>query len=155
MRLRRRQTDVCSCVRPRTALRGPSGDGHGQARRPQPALRERLLRAAPLPRDPAWFSRPGTAPHSLLSLLGRHARPTAAQGDPVLPGGCGVRGGPGRCAARGGPDGGPSWSCPQAVRTPSRSEAGLQLLAAYYKQLCLLDARFVTPARSLGLLFHW
>nr|KAF6405577.1 rhophilin Rho GTPase binding protein 1 [Rousettus aegyptiacus] len=43
----------------------------------------------------------------------------------------------------------------QAVRTPSRSEAGLQLLAAYYKQLCLLDARFVTPARSLGLLFHW
>lgn len=128
----------------------------GQAHRPQPALRERLLRAAPPPpRDPAWFSRPGTAPQSLLSLLGRHARPTAAQGDPVLPGGCGVRGGPGRCAARGGPDGGPSWSCPQAVRTPSRSEAGLQLLAAYYKQLCLLDARFVTPARSLGLLFHW
>lgn len=50
---------------------------------------------------------------------------------------------------------GPSWSCPQAMRTPSRSEAGLELLAAYYNQLCLLDARFVPPGRSLGLLFHW
>ncbi|XP_072805510.1 rhophilin-1 isoform X1 [Vicugna pacos] len=43
----------------------------------------------------------------------------------------------------------------QAVRTPSRSEAGLELLTAYYNQLCFLEARFVTPARSLGLLFHW
>nr|XP_053786305.1 rhophilin-1 isoform X4 [Desmodus rotundus] len=43
----------------------------------------------------------------------------------------------------------------QAIRTPSRSESGLELLAAYYNQLCLLDARFVTPTRSLGLLFHW
>ncbi|XP_028389412.1 rhophilin-1 isoform X2 [Phyllostomus discolor] len=43
----------------------------------------------------------------------------------------------------------------QAMRTPSRSESGLELLAAYYNQLCLLDARFVSPARSLGLLFHW
>lgn len=43
----------------------------------------------------------------------------------------------------------------QAVRTPSRSESGLELLTAYYNQLCLLDARFVTPARSLGLLFQW
>ncbi|XP_037022635.2 rhophilin-1 isoform X5 [Artibeus jamaicensis] len=43
----------------------------------------------------------------------------------------------------------------QAMRTPSRSESGLELLLAYYNQLCLLDARFVTPARSLGLLFHW
>ncbi|XP_054446532.1 rhophilin-1 [Pteronotus mesoamericanus] len=43
----------------------------------------------------------------------------------------------------------------QATRTPSRSEAGLELLMAYYSQLCLLDARFVAPARSLGLLFHW
>ncbi|XP_011373219.1 rhophilin-1 isoform X1 [Pteropus vampyrus] len=43
----------------------------------------------------------------------------------------------------------------QAMRTPSRSEAGLELLAAYYNQLCLLDARFVPPGRSLGLLFHW
>ncbi|KAM5210921.1 rhophilin-1 isoform 1-T1 [Hipposideros larvatus] len=43
----------------------------------------------------------------------------------------------------------------QAMRTPSRSESGLELLTAYYNQLCLLDARFVTPARSLGLLFQW
>ncbi|KAI4581788.1 hypothetical protein MJG53_009313 [Ovis ammon polii x Ovis aries] len=44
---------------------------------------------------------------------------------------------------------------PQATRTPSRSKAGLELLTAYYNQLCFLEARFVTPARSLGLLFHW
>ncbi|XP_036685778.1 rhophilin-1 isoform X3 [Balaenoptera musculus] len=43
----------------------------------------------------------------------------------------------------------------QAMRTPSRSEAGLELLTAYYNQLCFQEARFVTPARSLGLLFHW
>nr|XP_039320851.1 rhophilin-1 isoform X4 [Saimiri boliviensis boliviensis] len=43
----------------------------------------------------------------------------------------------------------------QAMRTPSRNEAGLELLTAYYHQLCLLDARFLTPARSLGLSFQW
>ncbi|KAL0598510.1 Rhophilin-1 [Plecturocebus cupreus] len=43
----------------------------------------------------------------------------------------------------------------QAMRTPSRNEAGLELLTAYYHQLCLLDARFVTPTRSLGLFFQW
>ncbi|CAK6438997.1 unnamed protein product [Pipistrellus nathusii] len=43
----------------------------------------------------------------------------------------------------------------QAARTPSRSEAGLELLMAYYNQLCLLDARFAGPAGGLGLLFHW
>lgn len=43
----------------------------------------------------------------------------------------------------------------QAMRTPSRSEAGLELLMSYYNQLCLLDARFASPARGLGLLFHW
>ncbi|XP_060978764.1 rhophilin-1 [Dama dama] len=43
----------------------------------------------------------------------------------------------------------------QATRTPSRSKAGLELLTAYYNQLCFLEARFVTPVRSLGLLFHW
>uniref|UniRef100_A0A8I3NLE6 Rhophilin Rho GTPase binding protein 1 n=1 Tax=Canis lupus familiaris TaxID=9615 RepID=A0A8I3NLE6_CANLF len=43
----------------------------------------------------------------------------------------------------------------QAIRTPSRSEAGLELLMAYYNQLCFLDTRFVAPAGSLGLLFHW
>lgn len=43
----------------------------------------------------------------------------------------------------------------QATRTPSRDEVGLDLLAAYYSQLCFLDARFFSPARSPGLLFHW
>ncbi|XP_051697791.1 rhophilin-1 isoform X4 [Oryctolagus cuniculus] len=43
----------------------------------------------------------------------------------------------------------------QAMRTPSRDEAGLELLAAYYNQLCFLDARFSAPARSLGPVFHW
>ncbi|KAI5929479.1 Rhophilin-1 [Manis javanica] len=43
----------------------------------------------------------------------------------------------------------------QAMRIPSRSEAGLELLTAYYNQLCFLDARFVAPAGNLGLLFHW
>lgn len=43
----------------------------------------------------------------------------------------------------------------QATRTPSRDEEGLDLLAAYYGQLCFLDARFFSPARSPRLLFHW
>ncbi|PNJ04307.1 RHPN1 isoform 3 [Pongo abelii] len=48
------------------------------------------------------------------------------------------------------------WSTPlKAMRTPSRNESGLELLTAYYNQLCFLDARFLTPARSLGLFFHW
>nr|XP_012417928.1 PREDICTED: rhophilin-1 [Odobenus rosmarus divergens] len=43
----------------------------------------------------------------------------------------------------------------QAIRTPNRSEVGLELLMAYYNQLCFLDARFVAPPGNLGLLFHW
>lgn len=43
----------------------------------------------------------------------------------------------------------------QAMRTPSRDEVGLDLLAAYYSQLCFLDARFFSAARSPRLLFHW
>ncbi|XP_021564955.1 rhophilin-1 [Carlito syrichta] len=43
----------------------------------------------------------------------------------------------------------------QAMRTPSRNKAGLELLMTYYNQLCFLDARFLAPARSLGLFFHW
>ncbi|EHH28811.1 hypothetical protein EGK_19329 [Macaca mulatta] len=50
---------------------------------------------------------------------------------------------------------GPAAPALQAMRTPSRNEAGLELLTAYYNQLCFLDARFLTPARSLGLFFHW
>ncbi|XP_042829436.1 rhophilin-1 isoform X4 [Panthera tigris] len=44
---------------------------------------------------------------------------------------------------------------PQAIRTPSRGEAGLELLMAYYNQLCFLDARFIAPTSNLGLLFQW
>ncbi|KAM9627029.1 rhophilin-1 [Trichechus inunguis] len=43
----------------------------------------------------------------------------------------------------------------QAMRMPSRDQAGLELLMVYYSQLCFLDARFSAPTRSLGLLFHW
>ncbi|XP_045153991.1 rhophilin-1 isoform X2 [Echinops telfairi] len=43
----------------------------------------------------------------------------------------------------------------QAMRMPSRDQAGLELLLAYYQQLCFLEARFCSPAHSLGLLFHW
>ncbi|XP_007954327.1 rhophilin-1 [Orycteropus afer afer] len=43
----------------------------------------------------------------------------------------------------------------QAIRMPSRDQAGLELLMAYHNQLCFLDARFSAPARSLGVLFHW
>nr|XP_040149474.1 rhophilin-1 isoform X2 [Ictidomys tridecemlineatus] len=48
------------------------------------------------------------------------------------------------------------WATPlKAMRTPSRDDAGLRLLAAYYSQLCFLEGRFFSPARSLGLVFHW
>lgn len=50
---------------------------------------------------------------------------------------------------------GPAGTYLQAARTPSQSEAGLGPLTAYYKQLCFLDARFVTPPGNLGLHFHW
>ncbi|XP_075406675.1 rhophilin-1 isoform X2 [Tenrec ecaudatus] len=43
----------------------------------------------------------------------------------------------------------------QAIRMPSRDQAGLELLLAYYQQLCFLEARFCSPAHSLRLLFHW
>ncbi|NXH10047.1 RHPN1 protein, partial [Bucco capensis] len=43
----------------------------------------------------------------------------------------------------------------QAMRTPSRNQAGLELLLEYYNQLHFLDTRFFPPQRSLGLYFHW
>ncbi|XP_053321968.1 rhophilin-1 [Spea bombifrons] len=43
----------------------------------------------------------------------------------------------------------------QAMRTPSRSEAGLELLMEYYNQLYFLDNRFVPPNGNLGVYFHW
>ncbi|XP_073485525.1 rhophilin-1 [Aquarana catesbeiana] len=43
----------------------------------------------------------------------------------------------------------------QAMRTPSRSEAGIELLMEYYNQLYFLDNRFLPPNRTLGVFFHW
>ncbi|XP_040288016.1 rhophilin-1 isoform X1 [Bufo bufo] len=43
----------------------------------------------------------------------------------------------------------------QAMRTPSRSESGLELLMEYYNQLYFLEQRFFPPHRSLGVFFHW
>lgn len=46
----------------------------------------------------------------------------------------------------------PSW---QAMRTPSRTQAGLELLMEYYNQLFYLDQRFFPLHGSLGVHFHW
>ncbi|KAG9282521.1 rhophilin-1 [Astyanax mexicanus] len=43
----------------------------------------------------------------------------------------------------------------QAMRTPSRNDAGLELLMEYYNQLYFLDQRFFAPHRTLGVHFHW
>ncbi|XP_032619140.1 rhophilin-1 isoform X3 [Chelonoidis abingdonii] len=43
----------------------------------------------------------------------------------------------------------------QAMRTPSRNEAGLELLMEYYNQLYFLDNRFFPPNKNLGIFFHW
>ncbi|XP_052337110.1 rhophilin-1-like [Oncorhynchus keta] len=43
----------------------------------------------------------------------------------------------------------------QDMRTPSRNEAGLELLVEYYNQLYYLDQRFFPPHRTLGVHFHW
>uniref|UniRef100_A0A673VKY0 Rhophilin Rho GTPase binding protein 1 n=1 Tax=Salmo trutta TaxID=8032 RepID=A0A673VKY0_SALTR len=43
----------------------------------------------------------------------------------------------------------------KAMRTPSRNEAGLELLIEYYNQLYYLDQRFFPPHRTLGVHFHW
>ncbi|XP_051953951.1 rhophilin-1 [Xyrauchen texanus] len=43
----------------------------------------------------------------------------------------------------------------QAMRTPSRNDAGQELLMEYYNQLYFLDQRFFSPHRSLGIHFHW
>lgn len=43
----------------------------------------------------------------------------------------------------------------QAMRTPSRNEAGLELLMEYYNQLYFFDSRFFPPTKSLGVYFHW
>ncbi|XP_070604476.1 rhophilin-1 isoform X3 [Erythrolamprus reginae] len=43
----------------------------------------------------------------------------------------------------------------QAMRTPSRNKAGLELLMEYYSQLYFLENRFFSPHHNLGLYFHW
>ncbi|XP_030628418.1 rhophilin-1 [Chanos chanos] len=43
----------------------------------------------------------------------------------------------------------------QMMRTPSRNDAGVELLMEYYNQLCFLDQRFFPPHRNLGVHFHW
>uniref|UniRef100_H3CBS1 Rhophilin Rho GTPase binding protein 1 n=1 Tax=Tetraodon nigroviridis TaxID=99883 RepID=H3CBS1_TETNG len=43
----------------------------------------------------------------------------------------------------------------QAMRTPSRNQAGLELLMEYYNQLYYLDQRFFPLHGSLGVHFHW
>uniref|UniRef100_A0A3Q3JM47 Rhophilin, Rho GTPase binding protein 1 n=1 Tax=Monopterus albus TaxID=43700 RepID=A0A3Q3JM47_MONAL len=43
----------------------------------------------------------------------------------------------------------------QAMCTPSRNQAGLELLMEYYNQLYYLDQRFFLPHRNLGVHFHW
>uniref|UniRef100_A0AAX7UYP2 Rhophilin, Rho GTPase binding protein 2 n=1 Tax=Astatotilapia calliptera TaxID=8154 RepID=A0AAX7UYP2_ASTCA len=43
----------------------------------------------------------------------------------------------------------------QACRTPSRSEAGVELLAKYYSHLPLIESRFFSPTRQTGIFFTW
>uniref|UniRef100_A0A3B5L7W9 Rhophilin Rho GTPase binding protein 1 n=1 Tax=Xiphophorus couchianus TaxID=32473 RepID=A0A3B5L7W9_9TELE len=43
----------------------------------------------------------------------------------------------------------------QAMRTPSRNQAGLELLMEYYNQLYYVDQRFFSSHRNLGVHFHW
>ncbi|XP_069854660.1 rhophilin-2 [Dipodomys merriami] len=43
----------------------------------------------------------------------------------------------------------------QACRTPSRDEAGVELLMSYFIQLGFVESRFFPPTRQMGLLFTW
>eukprot|EP00062_Callorhinchus_milii_P015768 gi/632966360/ref/XP_007899375.1/ PREDICTED: rhophilin-1 [Callorhinchus milii] len=43
----------------------------------------------------------------------------------------------------------------QAMRTPSRNAAGIELLMEYYNQLYFIDNRFFPPNKHLGIFFHW
>uniref|UniRef100_A0A4W4GZ06 Rhophilin, Rho GTPase binding protein 1 n=1 Tax=Electrophorus electricus TaxID=8005 RepID=A0A4W4GZ06_ELEEL len=43
----------------------------------------------------------------------------------------------------------------QAIRTPSRSDAGIRLLLEYYNQLHFVDQRFFNLHRTLGIHFQW
>ncbi|KAJ4947167.1 hypothetical protein JOQ06_009207 [Pogonophryne albipinna] len=43
----------------------------------------------------------------------------------------------------------------QACRTPSRDEAGVELLAKYSSHLPLMESRFFSPSRQTGIFFTW
>ncbi|XP_068587316.1 rhophilin-2 isoform X1 [Cebidichthys violaceus] len=43
----------------------------------------------------------------------------------------------------------------QACRTPSRDEAGVELLAKYSSHLPLMESRFFSPTRQTGMFFTW
>ncbi|KAK6479919.1 rhophilin-2-like isoform X1 [Huso huso] len=43
----------------------------------------------------------------------------------------------------------------QACRTPSRSEAGIDLLSSYFSQLNFVENRFFPPSRQMGIFFTW
>ncbi|XP_070761012.1 rhophilin-2 isoform X2 [Enoplosus armatus] len=43
----------------------------------------------------------------------------------------------------------------QACRTPSRNEAGVDLLAKYSSHLPLMESRFFSPTRQTGIFFTW
>ncbi|KAM9062096.1 rhophilin-2 [Sarcophilus harrisii] len=43
----------------------------------------------------------------------------------------------------------------QACRTPSRDEAGIELLMTYFIQLGFVESRFFPPTRHMGILFTW
>uniref|UniRef100_A0A5F8HD07 Rhophilin-2 n=1 Tax=Monodelphis domestica TaxID=13616 RepID=A0A5F8HD07_MONDO len=43
----------------------------------------------------------------------------------------------------------------QACRTPSRDEAGIELLTTYFIQLGFVENRFFPPTRHMGILFTW
>ncbi|XP_059830611.1 rhophilin-1 isoform X1 [Hypanus sabinus] len=43
----------------------------------------------------------------------------------------------------------------QAMRTPTRNDAGIELLMEYYNQLYFIDNRFFSPNKNMGIFFHW
>ncbi|XP_065704635.1 rhophilin-2 isoform X2 [Patagioenas fasciata] len=43
----------------------------------------------------------------------------------------------------------------QACRTPSRDEAGIEMLMSYFLQLGYVETRFFPPTRHMGVLFTW
>uniref|UniRef100_A0A673A189 Rhophilin, Rho GTPase binding protein 2 n=1 Tax=Sphaeramia orbicularis TaxID=375764 RepID=A0A673A189_9TELE len=43
----------------------------------------------------------------------------------------------------------------QDIKTPSRNEAGVELLAKYFSHLPLIESRFFSPTRQTGIFFTW